>query len=92
MREWNLTRVPESDTGQALDSLIMRLGLPHFDEDLLGGLYPLFLGRCTGPHCRLAIYMLASHGIPDTTHDCGRAYPSGPHRGRTGIHRARAGR
>jgi DNA-binding CsgD family transcriptional regulator len=33
----------------------------------------------TGPRCQPAIFMSASHGIPDTTRECWRAYLSGPY-------------
>ncbi len=82
MRKWNLGQAP--DTSQALAGMITRLGMPHFDKALIDGLYPLFPAGSwsvyrTGPHCRPAIFMSASHGIPDTTRDCWRAYLSGPH-------------
>ncbi|MDP2033094.1 MAG: helix-turn-helix transcriptional regulator [Polaromonas sp.] len=96
MRQWNLTQAPGPDTGQALAGMITRLGLPHFDKDLLDGLYPLFPAGSwsvyrTGPHCQPAIFMSASHGIPDTTRDCWRAYLSGPYLSDRSLVREQAG-
>jgi len=84
MRQWNLNQAAGPDSGQALAGMITRLGLPHFDKELLGGLYPLFPAGSwsvyrTGPNCQPVIFLSASHGIPDTTRDCWRAYLSGPY-------------
>jgi DNA-binding CsgD family transcriptional regulator len=84
MRQWNLQPAPAPDTSQALAGMITRLGLPHFEKDLLDGLHPLFPAGSwsvyrTGPHCQPAIFLSASHGMPDTTRDCWRAYLSGPY-------------
>ncbi len=84
MRKWSLAPGSVSDTGQALAGMITRLGLPHFENDLLDGLYPLLPAASwsvyrTGKSCRPAMFMSASHGIPDTTRDCWRAYLSGPY-------------
>ncbi len=96
MRKWNLTQSPGPDSGQALAGMITRLGLPDFDKQLLDGLYPLFPAGSwsvyrTGPHCQPAIFMSASHGIPDTTRDCWRAYLSGPSRSDRSLVREQAG-
>jgi DNA-binding CsgD family transcriptional regulator len=84
MRQWNLKQTPAPESTQALADMITRLGLPHFEKELLGGLYPLFPAGSwsvyrTGPHCQPAIFLSASHGMPDTTRDCWRAYLSGPY-------------
>lgn len=96
MRKWNLTQAPGPDTGQALAGMITRLGLPNFDKALLDGLYPVFPAGSwsvyrTGPHCQPAIFMSASHGIPDTTRDCWRAYLSGPYLSDRSLLREQAG-
>lgn len=96
MRQWNLGQTPAPDTSHALAGMITRLGLPHFDKDLLDGLYPLFPAGSwsvyrTGPHCQPAIFMSASHGIPDTTRDCWRAYLSGPYLSDRSLVREQAG-
>ena len=96
MRKWNLKQAPGPDTGEVLAGMITRLGLPHFDKDLLDGLYPLFPAGSwsvyrTGPHCQPAIFMSASHGIPDTTRDCWRAYLSGPYLSDRSLVREQAG-
>jgi DNA-binding CsgD family transcriptional regulator len=96
MRKWNLTQAPGADTGQALAGMIMRLGLPHFDKVVLEGLHPVFPAGSwsvyrTGPHCQPAIFMSASHGIPDTTRDCWRAYLSGPYRSDRSLVREQPG-
>jgi DNA-binding CsgD family transcriptional regulator len=61
------------------------LGRPHFEQTLLESLYPVLpAASCsvyrTGPVCEPAIFMSASHGVPDTTRDCWRAYLSGAYR------------
>jgi DNA-binding CsgD family transcriptional regulator len=96
MRKWNLNQASGPDTGQALAGMITRLGLPHFSQDLIDGLYPLFPAGSwsvyrTGPHCQPAIFMSASHGIPDTTRDCWRAYLSGPYLSDRSLVREQAG-
>ncbi len=96
MRKWNLKQAPGPDTGQALAGMITRLGLPNFDKELLDGLYPVFPAGSwsvyrTGPHCEPAIFMSASHGIPDTTRDCWRAYLSGPYLSDRSLVREQAG-
>ena len=84
MRKWSIEPGGVTDTGQALAGMITRLGLPHFENELLDGLYPLLPAASwsvyrTGKSCRPAMFMSASHGIPDTTRDCWRAYLSGPY-------------
>lgn len=96
MRQWNLGQAAAPDTSQALAGMITQLGLPHFDRALLEDLYPLFPAGSwsvyrTGPHCRPAIFLSASHGIPDTTRDCWRAYLSGPYLSDRSLVREQAG-
>jgi DNA-binding CsgD family transcriptional regulator len=45
----------------------------------------------TGPHCQPAIFLSASHGMPDTTRDCWRAYLSGPYLSDRSLVREQAG-
>jgi DNA-binding CsgD family transcriptional regulator len=64
--------------------MINRLGQPHFEDAVLDGLYPVVPAASwsvyrTGPGVMPVLFMSASHGVPDTTRDCWRAYLSGPH-------------
>ncbi|MFI5445651.1 LuxR C-terminal-related transcriptional regulator [Polaromonas sp. UC242_47] len=84
MRKWHLTEGSGVDVGQALAGMISRLGQPHFEEALLNCLHPLVPAGSwsvyrTGRNCQPAMFMSASHGMPDTTRDCWRAYLSGPY-------------
>ncbi|WP_394791712.1 LuxR C-terminal-related transcriptional regulator [Rhodoferax sp.] len=84
MRQW----APHTNPGelvQVLSQAIPRLGEPRFEQALLASLYPVLpAASCavyrTGPLCQPAFLMSASHGVPDTTRDCWRAYLSGPYR------------
>lgn len=72
-------------TGHALGNMIRRLGEEGFEAGVLQALHPLVPAASwsvyrTGPHCRPALYMSASFGIPDTTRNCWSAYLSGPYR------------
>ena len=79
-----------------LTHAIADLGQDGFEQTLLDSIYPLLpAASCsvyrTGPTCEPVIYMSASHGVPDTTADCWRAYLSGPWRSdRTLLRQRRA--
>ena len=90
MRQWFVHARP-GDTGTVLAEAIPRLGEAGFDQFLLDSLYPVLPAASwsvyrTGPQCEPAIFMSASHGIPDTTHACWRAYLSGPYRTDRTLH------
>jgi len=81
------------DVGHVLAGVIPSLGEGRFEKVLLENLFPLLpAASCsvylTGPGCAPALFLSASHGIPDTTTDCWRAYLSGPHRGDCTLYRA----
>lgn len=68
-----------------LTGAIADLGNTRFQQTLLDNVHAvLHAASCsvyrTGPSCEPVIYMSASHGVPDTTRDCWRAYLSGPYR------------
>lgn len=77
-----------SRAGALLDVLtgaIADLGNTRFQQTLLDSVHAVLpAASCsvyrTGPSCEPVIYMSASHGVPDTTRDCWRAYLSGPYR------------
>ena len=68
-----------------LTGAIADLGNTRFQQTLLDSVHAVLpAASCsvyrTGPSCEPVIYMSASHGVPDTTRDCWRAYLSGPYR------------
>jgi DNA-binding CsgD family transcriptional regulator len=68
-----------------LTGAIADLGSARFQQTLLDSVHTVLpAASCsvyrTGPSCEPVIYMSASHGVPDTTRDCWRAYLSGPYR------------
>ena len=68
-----------------LTGAIADLGNGRFQQTLLDSVYAVLpAASCsvyrTGPLCEPVIYMSASHGVPDTTRDCWRAYLAGPYR------------
>lgn len=81
------------DVGHVLAGVIPSLGEGSFEKVLLESLFPLLpAASCsvylTGTGCAPVLFLSASHGIPDTTTDCWRAYLSGPHRGDCTLYRA----
>lgn len=84
MRQWSV-HSPAQDANTVLAAAIPQLGEPGFHQLLLDRLHPVLPAASwsvyrTGAGCEPAIFMSASHGIPDTTLDCWRAYLSGPYR------------
>lgn len=70
--------------GEVLAGMISRLGQAHFEDAVLDGLYPLMPAASwsvyrTGAGAAPVLFMSASHGVPDTTRDCWRAYLAGPY-------------
>lgn len=68
-----------------LTGAIADLGHTRFQQTLLDSVRTVLpAASCsvyrTGPVCEPVIYMSASHGVPDTTRDCWRAYLAGPYR------------
>ncbi|MES2192157.1 MAG: LuxR C-terminal-related transcriptional regulator [Pseudomonadota bacterium] len=66
-------------------SVIADLGDRRFQQTVLDSVHAVLPAASwsvyrTGPLCKPVIYMSASHGVPDTTRDCWRAYLSGPYR------------
>lgn len=97
MRQWDLSEQPATTASALLGVLtnaMVHVGHSCFDQTLLDSMYPVLPAASwsvyrTGPLCEPAIFMSASHGVPDTTRDCWRAYLSGPYRSdRTLLHRA----
>nr|WP_315431561.1 helix-turn-helix transcriptional regulator [uncultured Albidiferax sp.] len=95
MRQWAANANPATP-GELLNVLtqaVPRLGENRFEQTLLDSLYPVLPAASwsvyrTGPLCQPVIYMSASHGVPDTTRDCWRAYLSGPYLGDSTLYRA----
>lgn len=89
MRLWDLGEKPTTTADALLGVLtnaMAHLGQSRFDQALLDSMHPVLPAASwsvyrTGPLCEPAIFMSASHGVPDTTRDCWRAYLSGPYRG-----------
>lgn len=85
MRTWRgASASTAGSAGQVLAGMIGRLGQPHFEDAVLDGLFPLVPAASwsvyrTGRGCPPVLFMSASHGVPDTTRDCWRAYLSGPY-------------
>jgi hypothetical protein len=99
MRQWDLGQTPATTASTLLGVLtnaMAHLGNSRFDQALLDSVHPVLPAASwsvyrTGPLCEPAIFMSASHGVPDTTRDCWRAYLSGPYRSdRTLLNRAHA--
>jgi len=91
MRQWAMTDRPAA-LGSVLAQAIAQLGHQHFGQTLLDSLYPVLpAASCavyrTGPWGEPAIFMSASHGVPDTTRACWRAYLSGPYRSDRTLYR-----
>ncbi len=94
MRQWaaDASAATPGELLNVLTQVMPRLGERHFEQSLLDSLYPLLpAASCsvyrTGPLCPPVIYMSASHGVPDTTRDCWRAYLSGPYVGDSTLYR-----
>jgi DNA-binding CsgD family transcriptional regulator len=92
MRQWAASAATPGELLSVLTQAVPRLGERHFEQALLDSLYPLLpAASCavyrTGPLCPPVIYMSASHGVPDTTRDCWRAYLSGPYVGDSTLYR-----
>ncbi len=97
MRQWDINEQPCTTASALLGVLtnaMAHLGQSRFDQTLLDSMHPVLPAASwsvyrTGPLCEPAIFMSASHGVPDTTRDCWRAYLSGPYRSdRTLLNRA----
>lgn len=88
MRQWDLSEKPDTTASALLGVLtnaMAHLGQSRFDQTLLDSMHPVLPAASwsvyrTGPLCEPAIFMSASHGVPDTTRACWRAYLSGPFR------------
>lgn len=84
MRQWSVDNSP-ARPGNVLADAIGLMGEPGFEKTLLERVHSVLpAASCsvylTGPGCVPTLFMSASHGVPDTTVDCWRAYLSGPHR------------
>lgn len=84
MRQWTVDHSP-ARLGNLLADAIDLIGNPGFEKKLLERIHTVLpAASCsvyqTGPACVPTLFMSASHGVPDTTVDCWRAYLSGPHR------------
>lgn len=87
MRKWHLSTQAsrESRAAHLLSGLIHPLGEDRFGDSLLETLQPWLPAASfsiyrTGMDCTPRLYLSGSHGIPDTTRACWRAYLSGPQR------------
>lgn len=97
MRQWaaNANAATPGDLLNVLTQALPVLGESRFEQNLLDSLYPVLPAASwsvyrTGPLCQPVIYMSASHGVPDTTRDCWRAYLSGPYRDDSTLYQAPA--
>lgn len=84
MRQWTVDNSP-SRMGAVLADAIDVIGDTGFDKRLLERIHAVLpAASCsvyqTGPACVPTLFLSASHGVPDTTVDCWRAYLSGPYR------------
>lgn len=84
MRQWTVDNSP-SRLGAVLADAIDVIGDAGFDKRLLERIHSVLpAASCsvyqTGPACVPTLFLSASHGVPDTTVDCWRAYLSGPYR------------
>jgi DNA-binding CsgD family transcriptional regulator len=84
MRQWTVDHSP-ARLGNVLADAIELIGNPGFEKKLLERVHTVLpAASCsvyqTGPACVPTLFMSASHGVPDTTVDCWRAYLSGPQR------------
>ncbi len=84
MRQWTVDNSP-AQPGNVLADAIHLIGETGFEKTLLERVHSVLpAASCsvylTGPGCVPALFMSASHGVPDTTLECWRAYLSGPHR------------
>ncbi len=83
MRQWAIN-TDQGDVSHVLVQAIPQLGEAQFQQTLLDSLYPVLpAASCavyrTGVQSAPEFFMSASHGVPDTTRDCWRAYLSGPY-------------
>ncbi len=83
MRQWAIN-TDSGDVSHVLVKAIPQLGEAQFQQTLLDSLYPVLpAASCavyrTGVQSAPEFFMSASHGVPDTTLDCWRAYISGPY-------------
>ncbi len=77
--------MPAHAVVDVLPDLIGDLARPHYAESLLRRLRDVLPATSlsvyrTGPGTRPRRFRSASHSTPDTTHDCWRAYLSGPYK------------
>lgn len=84
MRQWTVDDSP-AQMGNLLADAILKIGDAGFEKTLLERVHHVLpAASCsvylTGAGCVPALFMSASHGVPDTTLACWRAYLSGPHR------------
>lgn len=82
MKSWPLTAPPDA-APRLLGGLIDAIGQPGFGAAVLAqvqGLLPAASWSVYRLGQAPALFLSASCGVPDTTHDCWRAYLSGPHR------------
>ena len=84
MRQWTVDNSP-ARLGAVLADAIDFIGDPIFDKRLLERVHSVLpAASCsvyqTGSACVPTLFLSASHGVPDTTVDCWRAYLSGPYR------------
>lgn len=82
--------------GGVMAQAICRLGEEGFAADLLPALSPLLPAASwsvyrTGLACQPALFMSASHGVPDTTQACWHAYLAGPYARDRSLHSESAG-
>jgi DNA-binding CsgD family transcriptional regulator len=86
MKKWIASRsAAAAAPGAAVAGMIEHLGQPQFAATVLEELQPYVPAASwsvyrTGAGCSPQLFLSASHGVPDTTRDCWRAYLSGPQR------------
>jgi DNA-binding CsgD family transcriptional regulator len=84
MRQWQARPDAGYSAAAALGGIIRALGDDAFQSAVLDHVQAWLPAASwsvyrTGPHCRPALYLSGSRGIPDRTRDCWWAYLSGPY-------------
>jgi DNA-binding CsgD family transcriptional regulator len=84
MRQWQARQGTGGAHGAALGEMIRAMGDDAFQAAVIDNVQAWLPAASwsvyrTGPHCRPSLFLSASRGIPDRTHDCWWAYLSGPY-------------
>ncbi|WP_295856951.1 helix-turn-helix transcriptional regulator [uncultured Xylophilus sp.] len=82
MRRWQPAPVADRRS-RVLADWVGHVGSPDFGQAVLDGMQDLLPAASWSVYrvgAAPRLFLSASRGVPDTTHDCWRAYLSGPHR------------